>query len=307
MAAIEVMQIPEAKAGVVIGRGGDAVRDIISRSGAQVQISREPDADGFRSVTISGGAPQAAAARQMISDRVQYGDAGPRPPPVAQPFGSAVPTPVPPSAPPAGPEVEQELIVSAGALAALVDPSSHALPQLTVAGISVHIGRAPHADGSRPVRLRGAAATVHGAKLVLERCEAHAQAKARMTPLSPDEALHRYYQPFFERAGLPYRTPQRLWQDSVDQESAQFEQWMSYYSSMGYAAHTDKWPPPAGATKASAPAAAATVSSGLPPGWREARDGNGRVYYFCEATQKTQWTPPDASQLAGGGAAGGST
>jgi len=56
------MQIPVAKAGVVFGRGGDAVRDIISRSGAQVQISREPDADGFRSVTISGGAPQAAAA-----------------------------------------------------------------------------------------------------------------------------------------------------------------------------------------------------------------------------------------------------
>ena len=104
--------------------------------------------------------------------------------------------------------------------------------------------------------------------------QAHARAaRERPEHLSASEALHAYYGPFYEAAGLPYVEPRRLWHDQVtrtpplaptvtlartlplasplplhphphthphpirreqvDAEAARFEQWKDYYSSMG--------------------------------------------------------------------------
>ena len=34
----------------------------------------------------------------------------------------------------------------------------------------------------------------------------------------------------------------------------------------------------------------------LPAGWKAKRDSQGRLYYACKATGKSQWTPPTAEQ-----------
>ena len=54
---------------------------------------------------------------------------------------------------------------------------------------------------------------MHGAKLLLEYCRVHGKAaKVQPDRLSAEEALHQYYAHYFERAGVAYRTPSRLWQ-----------------------------------------------------------------------------------------------
>jgi predicted RNA-binding protein YlqC (UPF0109 family) len=114
-------------------------------------------------------------------------------------------------------------------------------------------GAAP--SGSRTVRLSGGAAAVHGVRAVLGALEAQAafaKAHSERTITSAEEALYTYYAPFYERAGLPYAAPAKLWQDEVDAEASRYKMWANYYSqSQGVA-------PGQGAPAAWAAAAAAS-------------------------------------------------
>ena len=53
-------EIPNIQAGIVIGRAGETIRDIQARTGARVQVSRQP-ISGMRIVTIEGSEQQVRA------------------------------------------------------------------------------------------------------------------------------------------------------------------------------------------------------------------------------------------------------
>jgi len=222
--------------------------------------------------------------------------------------------------------------MSSAAFAVLLDQSNGLLQQLQGSGVNVHFARQLGKDGRRAVRVVGAAGHVHGAKLVIERCEAQATASRTHTErLSPEEGLLQYYRAFYEHCGLHYQPPQRLWQDKIDQDGLQYQQWASYYSSLGYMPSvSDVTPmsvePPRLPTEAGGVSTAATgdeaagatedstatsgepgqesgskdeVAEALLPGWSAATDSDGRSYYFHAKTQATQWErPTQSSQMA---------
>ena len=45
-------------------------------------------------------------------------------------------------------------------------------------------------------------------------------------------------------------------------------------------------------------------NAGLPPGWEERQDANGRTYYVNHVARSTQWNHPSASEGGGMGAGG---
>lgn len=74
-----VFEVPHHRAGIVIGRGGETIRDIMQRSGAHVQVSREPNlpagAPETRSIHIQGSKEQVEMASQMVRAKLFPGDA----------------------------------------------------------------------------------------------------------------------------------------------------------------------------------------------------------------------------------------
>lgn len=105
--------------------------------------------------------------------------------------------------------------------------------------------------GGRIVRLYGDAAAIPGAKAVLAACEAHAAAARTheaLSALSAEEALFRYYQPLFGKAGLPYAPPAKLWVDEVTLDAMRYQRWASYY----YASSGGQ-PPAAGVAPSAVP------------------------------------------------------
>jgi far upstream element-binding protein len=54
----ELMEVPNGKVGVVIGRGGENIRNVQERSGARVQIAKD-DGTGLRTIFITGSEAQA--------------------------------------------------------------------------------------------------------------------------------------------------------------------------------------------------------------------------------------------------------
>ena len=286
------LEIDPALVGRVIGRGGEHIRDMQTRSGAHVQIEREdapgyePPIGGLRRVLISGPEEAREKARALL-DRYLKGEKladMQREASLASPASSAAATAAGAAAAAAAaatPNVTTEVSISDGALTALVDPAQPGpLGQLQASGVTIFISRArvvtsggsgadavaaaaasgtvagekrPHAAvdgcgggggegsssssrGVRTVRLCGNAMGVHGVKVLLAGCEAQAaaaKAASERTITTAEEALYTYYSPYYERAGMAYAAPAKLWLDEVDAEAARFKMWANYYSSSG--------------------------------------------------------------------------
>lgn len=62
----EVMQVESRNVGRIIGRGGAKIRELQDDSGAKIQVGREEDEYGMKTVEISGGPDEVQAAKQMI-------------------------------------------------------------------------------------------------------------------------------------------------------------------------------------------------------------------------------------------------
>ncbi|KAH9620843.1 hypothetical protein KSS87_011825 [Heliosperma pusillum] len=72
------ISIPNAKVGVIIGRGGDMIKNLQSRSGARIQITRDNDADPCaltRDVELMGTPDQIARAQHLITETIAEADA----------------------------------------------------------------------------------------------------------------------------------------------------------------------------------------------------------------------------------------
>uniref|UniRef100_A0A7C8ZA53 K Homology domain-containing protein n=1 Tax=Opuntia streptacantha TaxID=393608 RepID=A0A7C8ZA53_OPUST len=70
--------IPNAKVGVIIGRGGDMIKNLQQRSGARIQITRDADADPTsltRDVELMGTQEQISRAEELINEVIAETDA----------------------------------------------------------------------------------------------------------------------------------------------------------------------------------------------------------------------------------------
>jgi len=66
--ASETMMVDSRSVGRIIGRGGSKIKDLQDESGAKIQVSREEDGSGQKSVEISGTEDQIATAKQLIDE-----------------------------------------------------------------------------------------------------------------------------------------------------------------------------------------------------------------------------------------------
>ena len=72
-----IVHIPSNKVGVVIGRGGETIRDLQDRSGARINVTPDSAASlqsSERSVTLIGDEPAIQRARALIDEIVTNGD-----------------------------------------------------------------------------------------------------------------------------------------------------------------------------------------------------------------------------------------
>ncbi|GAB4853954.1 hypothetical protein Ancab_018162 [Ancistrocladus abbreviatus] len=70
--------IPNAKVGVIIGRGGDMIKNLQLRSGARIQITKDADADPnslTRDVELMGTSEQIVRAEELINEVIAETDA----------------------------------------------------------------------------------------------------------------------------------------------------------------------------------------------------------------------------------------
>jgi len=108
-----VIEIPFNKAGLIIGRAGETICDIMSKSGAHVQVSREATGEDeeTRTVTIQGTAEQIESAAAHVNSKLNPDDwqlavkaqnamragfSGPLPAPASLPMHSVGAAPPPP-------------------------------------------------------------------------------------------------------------------------------------------------------------------------------------------------------------------
>ena len=85
--AVEVLTVPNAAIGAVIGRGGETIRELQTRTGCRVQVQREADVplgSTDRTVTLTGPAAAVAAAKisvlAQVESRTAVGVPGAAPP-----------------------------------------------------------------------------------------------------------------------------------------------------------------------------------------------------------------------------------
>ncbi|KAL8160584.1 hypothetical protein V2J09_002121 [Rumex salicifolius] len=95
--ASKKIHIPNGKVGVIIGRGGDMIKNLQLRSGAKIQITRDADADptsGMRDVELMGTSDQVSRAEQLINEVIAETDAAAS----GGPSGNRIVNPVQPGA-----------------------------------------------------------------------------------------------------------------------------------------------------------------------------------------------------------------
>lgn len=69
----ERVSIPNDKVGLVIGKGGTVIKDIMSKTGTQISIPHDPERDNpeFRSIIITGDPERVLEAKKLILDIVE--------------------------------------------------------------------------------------------------------------------------------------------------------------------------------------------------------------------------------------------
>lgn len=64
------MRVPKDKIGLVIGRGGDTIKQIQHEAKCKLNIEQNTEIDGDRIVTVTGTAEAIALARELINEKV---------------------------------------------------------------------------------------------------------------------------------------------------------------------------------------------------------------------------------------------
>ncbi|GLJ16096.1 hypothetical protein SUGI_0268270 [Cryptomeria japonica] len=88
------VDVPNAKVGLIIGKGGETIKYLQHQSGAKIQVTRDTDSDPSsmtRQVELMGSLDQINRAEQLINDVIAEADAGGSATLVARGFSSVQP------------------------------------------------------------------------------------------------------------------------------------------------------------------------------------------------------------------------
>uniref|UniRef100_A0A0A9B4K4 K Homology domain-containing protein n=1 Tax=Arundo donax TaxID=35708 RepID=A0A0A9B4K4_ARUDO len=89
-----IIEVPNSKVGVLIGKNGETIRNLQTSSGAKIQITKDVDADSnapTRSVELVGSLESIDKAEQIIKSVIAEAEAGGSPALIARGFGSGQP------------------------------------------------------------------------------------------------------------------------------------------------------------------------------------------------------------------------
>eukprot|EP01018_Ginkgo_biloba_P024934 Gb_31122 [translate_table: standard] len=73
------IDVPNAKVGLIIGKGGETIKYLQHQSGAKIQVARDAESDpslSFRYVELTGTSEQISRAEQLVKDVIAEADAG---------------------------------------------------------------------------------------------------------------------------------------------------------------------------------------------------------------------------------------
>lgn len=78
MRCSNAVEVPDKYAGMVIGKGGNTVKDIMQRTGCKVNISQRDEAQqsGVRTATFRGLPPQVTAAKILVNEIISGAETG---------------------------------------------------------------------------------------------------------------------------------------------------------------------------------------------------------------------------------------
>lgn len=194
-----VMQIPQKIVGLLIGKSGETIRGIQTRTGAMLQVTRDAEADPnqeTRPVSISGTPQQVEAAQSEIRNLIQsQGPPGTAPTVVsAKPGGLAV------------------VKIPLGAVGCVIGRSGETIRQLqTKTGARIQIAREGQGP-DRDVTITGEPHQVDMAKreifdLVVQSPAGRTGATAREVPQPGQPAPSPYGAPSAAPAASPYGRP----------------------------------------------------------------------------------------------------
>nr|XP_029122509.1 LOW QUALITY PROTEIN: far upstream element-binding protein 2-like [Elaeis guineensis] len=180
-----MIQVPNSKVGVLIGKAGDTIRYLQINSGAKIQITRDADADprsSSRPVELIGSLENINKADQLIKDVIAEADAGGSPSLVARGFSTVH----------SGSE-QTEIKVPNEKVGLIIGKGGETIKNLqTRSGARIQLipQHLPEGDSSkeRTVRITGNKKLIESAKEMIK--EVMNQAPTRPSPLSQDVRPH---------------------------------------------------------------------------------------------------------------------
>ncbi|KAF1978263.1 hypothetical protein BU23DRAFT_564503 [Bimuria novae-zelandiae CBS 107.79] len=158
------IMVPDRTVGLIIGRGGETIRDLQERSGCHVNIVGEnKSVNGLRPVNLIGSASAAAKARELIMEIVDSDTRGNDGPPAAQhqparrdnfdPFSGG-----------AG-KLNDSIMVPSDAVGMIIGKGGETIKQMqSDTGCKINVSQASGADIEREIGLVGTRQAIDDAK-----------------------------------------------------------------------------------------------------------------------------------------------
>ncbi|KKZ68003.1 hypothetical protein EMCG_06345 [[Emmonsia] crescens] len=215
--AVRIM-VPDRTVGLIIGRGGETIRDLQERSGCHVNIVNENKSiNGLRPVNLIGSPEATERAKNFIleiveSDTRQLANPTqrePRPTYGGDPAGGG------PGGPGAGGEkINDMMFIPPDAVGMIIGKGGDTIKEMqAVTGCRINIQSPAGRDAEREVTLVGSRGAIEEAKrMIMEKIEsAEYKSRSQQPPRRDDSYGDRYTRPQQQRQAEPY------YQDYQDQ------------------------------------------------------------------------------------------
>ena len=180
------IMVPDKTVGLIIGRGGETIRDLQERSGCHVNITSENKSiNGYRPVNLIGTDPQAKRAREMIyeivdsdtrNSQAQQGQSRrdqhqPPPAPIDSPnYGPSQYANTP--ADPYGqnqPKYTEHIHVPSEAVGMIIGKGGETIKDMqSTSGCKINVSQPQGADIQRPIELFGSQPAITHAKRLID-------------------------------------------------------------------------------------------------------------------------------------------
>ncbi|PGH07377.1 hypothetical protein AJ79_06279 [Helicocarpus griseus UAMH5409] len=195
--AVQIM-VPDRTVGLIIGRGGETIRDLQERSGCHVNIVNENKSiNGLRPVNLIGSHEATERAKDLIleiveSDTRQLANPTQREP--RPPYGD-------PSGGPGGEKTNDAMFIPPDAVGMIIGKGGDTIKEMqAITGCRINIQSSTGRDAEREVTLVGSRGAIEEAKRMITEKIDSAEYKSRSQPPRRED-------PYSDRYSRPQRQP----------------------------------------------------------------------------------------------------